>query len=427
MGDHTRVVVCVVLLAVLGVVASVGTVGASTASADQPVFLSHTDDNAERNGVDRHLSSGDLYWQGQTLWFEDPHNEIDAEGLLLREYDTETEEVGPLVREITFEDNETTLETTDLEGTYVLVLGNSRGTTVDIDDGAVVGTSPVENAAPFEVLEQTLAVEWEGGASSTSGSDREIELRSNRVRYNVNVSSPTLSYTELEGVFMSDRMLRDHNRPFADRTPFGERHRMYDTHADEDVIVLRGFSDGSLETDFSTIETFPDAITVEVTDTGRTETVALPSESPEGGPFRLSSLDISERVDPGESVTITATVTNEWPTTERGEVVFELGEESRSSVGTRLDSGAETTVSTTLQAPTEPGEAAYVVTTDGDSVEGTITVEGSEPESETGDGEESAESGGIINTVIGLLYPQALIGLVMTALSVGTFVVWRRG
>jgi hypothetical protein len=29
--------------------------------------------------------------------------------------------------------------------------------------------------------------------------------------------------------------------------------------------------------------------------------------------------------------------------------------------------------------------------------------------------------------VIGLLYPQALIGLVMTALSVGTFVVWRRG
>jgi len=25
-----------------------------------------------------------------------------------------------------------------------------------------------------------------------------------------------------------------------------------------------------------------------------------------------------------------------------------------------------------------------------------------------------------------VLYPQALIGLVMTALSVGTFVVWRR-
>jgi len=67
MGEHTRVVVCVVLLAVLGAVASVGTVGASTASADQPVFLSHTDDNSERNGVYRHLSSGDLSWQGQTL------------------------------------------------------------------------------------------------------------------------------------------------------------------------------------------------------------------------------------------------------------------------------------------------------------------------------------------------------------------------
>jgi hypothetical protein len=80
-------------------------------------------------------------------------------------------------------------------------------------------------------------------------------------------------------------------------------------------------------------------------------------------------------------------------------------------------------VSTTLQAPTEPGEAAYVVTTDGDSVEGTVTVEGSEPETS---GEETDESGGIVDTLIGVLYPQALIGLVMTALSVGTFVVWRR-
>jgi hypothetical protein len=76
-----------------------------------------------------------------------------------------------------------------------------------------------------------------------------------------------------------------------------------------------------------------------------------------------------------------------------------------------------------LQAPTEPGEAAYVVTTDGDSVEGTVTVEGSEPETS---GEETDESGGIVDTLIGVLYPQALIGLVMTALSVGTFVVWRR-
>lgn len=423
MGERTWVVMCVVLLTVLVGVAAAGTAGASTASADQSVFLSHTDDDGERNGVDRHLGSGELYWQGQTLWFADPDNETNTEQLLLREYDTETGELGTLVREIEFDSNGTTVETTDLDGTYVFVLGDSRGTAVDIEDGAVAGTTPIENADPFEVLEQTLAVEWEGGTSGTSGSDREIELRSNRVRYNVNVSSPTLSYSELEQVFMSDRMLREHNRPFADRTPFGDRHRMYDTHADENVIVLRGFSDGSLETDFGTIETFPDSITVEVTDTGRTETVALPSESPEGGPFRISSLDISERVDPGESVTITATLTNEWPTTERRDVVFELGEESRSSVETRLDPGAETTVSTTLQAPTDPGEAAYAVTTDGDSVEGTVTVEGSESET---DGEESAESGGIVDTLIGLLYPQALIGLVMTALSVGTFVVWRR-
>lgn len=427
MGERTSVVLWLVLVAVLGAVASAGTVGAATGSADQSVQFSHTDEDGDRNGVDQHLSSGDLYWQGQTLSFDDSQGEIDAEQLLIREYDTETDELGRLVREIEFDANGTALETDDLDGTYVLVRSDSRETTVAVDDGAVTGTVAVENATPFEVLEQTLAVEWEGGASSTSNSDREVELTSNRVRYNVNVSSPELSFDQLERVFMNSRTLREHNRPFADRTPFDQRHRMYDTYADEDVIVLRGFSDSSLETNFGTIETFPDAITVEVTDTGLSESAALPSESTEGGPFAISELDVSERVDPGEPVTFAATVTNEWSTTEGSEVVFELGDDSRTAVETTLDGGEETTASATLPAPDESGAVDYVVSTDGDRVEGTITVEGSESEGDdTTESEESDESGGIVGMVIGLLYPQALIGVVMTVLSVATFVVWRR-
>jgi hypothetical protein len=420
MDERMSVVVCVVVLAVLGAAASVGAVGASAATTDQSVLFSHTDDG-DRNGGDEHLSSGGLYWQGQTLWFGDPHNETDTEQLLVREYDTEADELGTVVREIKFDSSGTTVETVDLDDTYVLVPSDSRETTVTVDDGAVTGTATIENATPFEVVEQTLTVEWEAGSASTSQSDREIELTSNRVRYNVNVSSPSLSYSELEQVFMSDRTLREHNRPFADRKPFEQRHRMYDAYEDEGVIVLRGFSDGSLETDFSTIETFPDAITVEVTDTGRTETAALPSNTTESGPFTISELNISDRVDPGESVTITATVQNEWSTAERRDVVFELGE-SRSSVETQLDGGDETTVSMTLPAPTEPGEVAYVVSTEGDSVEGTVTVEGSEPETNENDGSD----GGIVSTIIGVLYPQAIIGAVMTVLSLATFVVWRR-
>ena len=426
MGERTSVVLWLVLVVVLGAVASAGTVGAATGSADQSVQFSHTGEDGDRNGVDQHLSSGDLYWQGQTLSFDDSRSEIDAEQLLVREYDTETDELARLVREIEFDANGTTLETNDLDGTYVLVPSDSRETTVAVDDGGVTGTVAVENATPFEVLEQTLAVEWEGGTSSTSNSDREIELTSNRVRYNVNVSSPALSFDQLEQVFMDSRALREHNRPFADRTPFDQRYRMYDTYADEDIIVLRGFSDGSLETNFGAIETFPDAITVEVTDTGLSESAAVPSESTEGGPFVISELAISERVDPGEPVSIAATVTNEWSTTEGSEVVFELGGDSRTAVETTLDGGDETTASATLPAPDEPGAVDYVVSTDGDRVEGTITVEGSESDDDATQSEESDDGGGIVGTVIGLLYPQALIGVVMTVLSVATFVVWRR-
>ena len=426
MGERISVVLWLVLVVVLGAVASAGTVGAATGSADQSVQFSHTGEDGDRNGVDQHLSSGDLYWQGQTLSFDDSRSEIDAEQLLVREYDTETDELARLVREIEFDANGTTLETNDLDGTYVLVPSDSRETTVAVDDGGVTGTVAVENATPFEVLEQTLAVEWEGGTSSTSNSDREIELTSNRVRYNVNVSSPALSFDQLEQVFMDSRALREHNRPFADRTPFDQRYRMYDTYADEDIIVLRGFSDGSLETNFGAIETFPDAITVEVTDTGLSESAAVPSESTEGGPFVISELAISERVDPGEPVSIAATVTNEWSTTEGGEVVFELGDDSRTAIETTLDGGDETTASATLPAPDEPGAVDYVVSTDGDRVEGTITVEGSESDDDATQSEESDDGGGIVGTVIGLLYPQALIGVVMTVLSVATFVVWRR-
>lgn len=112
MNNRTRIVIAVVVV-VAGL--CVGTTTASAAvSGDQPLF-SH--EAGEETDVDQHLDSGGLYWQGQSLWIEDSNGEVDSDQLLLREYDTSDNDVGSVIRTIEFEDNETVLETADLEGT----------------------------------------------------------------------------------------------------------------------------------------------------------------------------------------------------------------------------------------------------------------------------------------------------------------------
>ena len=422
MTGYRRLSVAVGVLAVLLVVGS-GAASAATADSDGTGIMYAHDTNEEIE-ADDHLDSGGVYWQGQTLGLVDPDGALNATSLSIREYDAADDELGSLVEEIEYDAEGMELETGDLEGTYVLTLSNRRNTAVEFADGVVDRTVKADNATAFEIQRQTLEVGWEGGRAGTVQADRELVMESNRVRYNVNVTSPSLSYGQLEQVFMANRDLRSANEPFPDRKPFEQRYRMYDAYEDEGTIVLRGFGDGGLETDFSRIDRFPDAITVEVTDTGVIRSIEPPSNADESGPFTISQFEVTDSVDPGEEVDMSATIRNEWTTTETDEVSFELGDAS-STVGTSLDGGAETTVSATLTAPEEPGEVGYVARTDGDRVEGTVTVIDPNPEPDS-ESESDESGGGLVETLLGLLYPQALIGLVMTLLSLATVLVWRR-
>ncbi|WP_253736333.1 hypothetical protein [Halohasta salina] len=421
MTGYARLSVAVGVLAVLLVVGS-GAASAATADAGEPEVLYAHDSNEEIE-ADDHLDSGGVYWQGQTLGLTDPDERLNTTSLSIREYDPDDGELGSLVREIEYDAEGMELETGDLEGTYVLTLPTQRNTAVEFADGVVDLTVAAGNASAFEIQRQTLEVGWEGGRAGTVQSDRELVMESNRVRYNVNITSPSLSYGQLEQVFMGSRQLRAANEPFGDRKPFEKRYRMYDTYEDEGTIVLRGFGNGGLETDFSRIDRFPEAITVEVTDTGVIRSIEPPSNADESGPFSITQLEVTDSVSPGDDVRLSATIRNEWSTTETDEITFELGEAS-STVGTTLDGGAETTVSATVAAPEEPGEVGYVARTDGDRVEGTVTVIDPNPEPEDESSDESGD--GLVETLLGLLYPQALIGLVMTLLSLGTVLIWRR-
>lgn len=454
MSDHLRglfVSLCLLIVVcafVSGTAAGSEIAATSTAELRTPSAVDETPVYTV-DDVDRNLSSGATYWQGQTAGFVDPNQSLSTDRLHLREYDEASNSLGPLVGVVEISDTGQ-IDTTDLDGTYVLVLPDSRTTAVVVEDGTVSGTTDLDSVDPFEVLVQTLDVRWRGSAGSngTVSTDLKLELRSNRARYNVNLTAPNRTFAELESAFIGDRLLRDWNAPHSDRPPLTSQAGDYETYATDDVIVVRGFKDGFLRSDFSGAGSLPRAVTVEVTDTGVTDTAEISAPDVETGPFEITNIVAPGSVEPGSPIDLSATVRNRWRVTDQRDVTFELADGSRTTVTTSLRDRASTTVSTTFVAPDEPGEYEYTVDTDGDSANGTITVSDptpDEPENTSDDddmesttnGSESTDTGenadpddsgsttddGPINIDIDL---RLGVGALLTLVSGIGLVVWRR-
>ena len=424
-----RMVRLAVLMAVFLVAVSV-TAGSAAAAVERADTAALYDVDDAESAADATLTDGGVYWQGQKLGLGNVTGELanatnrtTVETLHLREYDADDNELGRLVREVDLDEDTETLSTTELNGTYVLLPADQRDVALTFQDGRVNGTVPTEAATPFEVLIQTLTVEWAPSEPSAVGSDRELEVRSNRLRYNVNVTSPNLNYTQLETAFMDDRFLRNQNGPFEDRRPFTRGAESYEVYADEETIVLRGFSDGSLRPDFAGLQRLPEAVMVEVTDTGVRDTASLSTGAVETGPFNVTQLRLSQRVDPGQPVTMSATVVNEWPGSDTQSVTFEFADQ-RQTVQTELAGGASTEITTTFTAPEEPGDKRYAVGAGGESATGTLTVVAPEPE--TSSESVSGDDGSSTNEEsTGMIGPTGIGGM-MTMLSLATVLLFRR-
>jgi hypothetical protein len=438
MVGRIRVVVLTAALLVLGATVGVGAVTAavdtgasSTVSQTTDADLAASQTTDEGRFVDANLTDGGVYWQGQRLMLgnlsatiANTTNLSDVESLHLRRYNAD-DELGAVVRTIDIEAGNQTLPTAGLEGTYVLLPADQRTEVLQFSDGSLNGTAPVGAGEPFEVLVQTLSVAWEPSPSGAVGSGRQIDIRSNRLRYNLNVSSPGLSYDELETAFMSDRFLRERNEPFGDRRPFERRYRMYNVYADSDVIVLRGFKDGALRPNFDSLARLPETIRVEVTDTGVTDRVVLSRGGVTGSPFNITRLAFTKDVRPGQQVTLRPTIKNEWRQSASGTITFELGDD-RTTTPLTLESGESTQTSATLTAPSEPGNVAYNVSVGGESATGTVIVlEPPEPEGqETNPDTDEKSSSGLLS--INLQLGTSHMGGIMTVLSLLTVVLFRR-
>lgn len=150
------------------------------------------------------------------------------------------------------------------------------------------------SANTVEVATQSLRAEWEndGEIEVDTNATTELELRSNRVRYNLNVSAPGLEYDQLESLFLPDNASTEWvetNAPRTTRAPFADadgepsgdnslddRRERAARYADEDVIVLRGQRDGALNTRPANAELEAGALEFNVSATDSNATAAAP-------------------------------------------------------------------------------------------------------------------------------------------------------
>lgn len=194
---------------------------------------------------DRHVDSGKVYWQGQTLVFRDA-SARDNDVYQIRTYDSdEPDNTWALVTEVPVDSNGyAEFDTTDLDGRYLIEGPDGQVRTFD-DGQASLGDS---STASFEVTPQVLAVtlpdEWSTGETAK---DPEVEIESNRRQFDVTVSAGgDLDEDELSDVFAN----------------FDQR----DT-ADDQSIVITGVRDGTYSIDTSRLDSRQYDFEFEVTDT----------------------------------------------------------------------------------------------------------------------------------------------------------------
>ena len=338
----------------------------------------------ERGGVDAALRSGGLYFAGQRLGLAVPDAVTDADAVELRRYDRGDDRAGTFVREYDLgTERSLTLSTDRLRGEYVLVPAGDRSQVLRFGtDGVATGLVAAGDARPVEVTEQSLRVEWGQDRITTGDDDVDLEIRSNRARYNLNVSADGLDYDDLESLFRTGGAASNPD-PYTDRQPFAVGGVVHDAHAAEDVLVIRGLRDGSLSADFTTIDPGTYRFAFEVTDTGVTSGAPVgdddegpPAVEPDPAFFALTDLDPeTATVAPGESLVVSVTVRNLGGVAGTQVVSLRVDGDPVADREVTLDRDATERVSLTLDAPDDPGTYAHSVHTANASIAGSVVVE----------------------------------------------------
>lgn len=171
---------------------------------------------ADATEGDTELESGGTYWEGQRLGIDlsnGPNGaDLGGETIEIREFDTDDNEFGALVAQISIPSNgQVEIATDDLDGTYIVEYDNKGLQFDDTGDWTQNrSASDADGTATFEVVNQSITVKFQDDTvtnrqASSNGTNFDID--SNRGSYSANISAGgDLSNKELFKIFTSTEL-----------------------------------------------------------------------------------------------------------------------------------------------------------------------------------------------------------------------------
>ena len=226
---------------------------------------------------DLELDSQATYWAGQRLYFNGSEVVADVADaprddrtFQVRRVTTDNDVAGLVTEFVVDTDGEAVIETATLDGFYIV---RYDGETVYVQDGTGYTQNPPDGTAVtvansrWEVAQQWLEATWSADRIRQS-EPIDLELRSNRASYRVEISADGLDFDELEAMF--------------DPADFADDH---DAEADDDIIILDAGTETALEVDFSDVDDGRYRFLIEVADSTASATVQarvgqVPQETP---------------------------------------------------------------------------------------------------------------------------------------------------
>ncbi len=273
----------------------------STEGATKQVTITENDTSAtaefeiaNHDPQDEYLESGNTFWAGQEVYFQDRDNA--SATYQVREWDTSDDEVGTLVTEINLQQGSSTVdtgaETIDPGEEYVLTTDTRQVLTVG-ELGQVTGFAApgTEDEQTFEVQTQTFDAEFdEDSISAEKAESADLEFTSNRATYDLVVSSDGMDADDLDDFFD------------------GEDGVEYTLDGDDDEIRFTDVTDAeAITVDATDVDADDYNFTVEVADTGAEATASIEVTDAEGSLSLPDTVFGNERGDPVE---ISATMEN---------------------------------------------------------------------------------------------------------------------
>ncbi|MDB9263532.1 BGTF surface domain-containing protein, partial [Halorubrum ezzemoulense] len=248
-------------------------------------------------GGDANFTSGGSYYAGQEIGLAIPNSTTSADQFEIRSYDSGDDQIGTVADGFVLDNNRNaTIDTSDLDGDYVVVNANNRNEVILFSgsNGVATGTTTNSNnydTGSFQVSPQSLSMNFEDDSTGNDGSaaTTTLEVDSNRPQWDVIVSSSGLDQDEVNNAF---------DDAYTTNTSDGD--------LDDDEVLLEDVTDGDVDVNFTDIDNGEYEFTFEVADTDAEDTATINVTDTGDGEVNIAEGSLNQQQGDIVEFTVTA-------------------------------------------------------------------------------------------------------------------------